>query len=159
MNELLRYKNIIIGAIIIAVFFFVGKNLNANYNTKKEEIRLKENTIEEGRNTIIRWNKLEQEYKILSKPFFRNDTLSLKTLVEEKAQDNQIDISSLTIRSIDKDFYWEAIVKINFSCPYTNYKKFISSLEEKSIEINRIRMSYSKDGLKTEAELRGIVLK
>ncbi len=159
MNELLRFKNIIIAVAVVAIFAFVGKNINDNYNTKKEDIRLKENVLKEGEITINKWVKLDQEYKVLAAPLFTGDTLALKTLVEQKAQDNGVEISSLTIRTIDKDFYWEAIVKVNFSCPYNNFKNFIRSLEEKSVEVDRLRMNYSKDGLKTEAELKGIVLK
>ena len=41
MNELLKYKNILITIIIIVVFAIVAKNLNDDFIAKKEELKLK----------------------------------------------------------------------------------------------------------------------
>lgn len=159
MNELLRYKNVILFLVIIIVFVIVGKNINDHYTQQKLDLEVKEAELQQGKKTMQRWENLGGEYSRITLPFFKGDVLPLKTLVEEKAKDNEVEIVSLSVRTTDEDFYWVATIKVNFVCPYMNFLRFIDSLEEKSIAIKTIRIKESEGQVEVNADLEGIVLK
>ena len=159
MEGILKYKNAIIALVIIVAFAWVLNNLNSYYILKQEELEAIQLELENGKRTIEQWDKLQRDFDQLGKDFFVKDTLLVKRFVEESGRTNQVEIVNLNVSNADKDFYWEASMKVIVICHYNDFVKFIKSLEGKKISVNAARIGRIEDKIRAEVNLNGVVLK
>jgi Na+-transporting NADH:ubiquinone oxidoreductase subunit NqrC len=160
MKELLRYRNIFIGIIIVVVISIIIYKIQANYSLEIKKIEAQQAELEKGREMLEEWSALEGRYQQIAGGFLQRDTLFFKKMFEEKAKNLGIDISSLSISQKERDDYWETSAKIVFTAKYNKFLEFVKSLAEKKIEIERVKLAGSPDNIiRIEAELKGIVIK
>ncbi|MFH1505129.1 MAG: hypothetical protein ABIH08_07085 [Candidatus Omnitrophota bacterium] len=159
MKEILRYRNLILGLIIILTFGILLRSIFSHYSLEKEKLKLKQKIAQESKNTAKSWENLKQKYEGLKFNFLRGDTLAFKKIVEEKAQSAGIDIASLSISRLDKEYYWEAEMELEIVCFYKDFQEFIASLEEKNIEIERLKITNCDRNVRVNASLKGVIIK
>ena len=170
MNQLLRYKNILLGALIIAVFSIIINNIYTHYSWELSKMEDKRKELEDGKLTIAQWEKLGKERKGLKSTFFSNDPGVFKQFVEEKARDTDVNISAIRIEPKDEDFFWTVTIGLDAICYYKNLTDFIKLLEDKKVKISSLalitnyRRSPSKNTsydsrIKITASLEGIIIK
>ena len=155
------YKNIIAGLTIIIVFIIVIRSIFSHYSLQKEEAAAKIRESEKKELIIERWEKLKRNGDEMDNVFLAEDTLLFKKVVEEKAKASNINITSIKTSTIEKDFYWETIMQLNIACAYNDFITFARGIEEKSIAIERAKISRSEwgSGIEVNLSLRGVILK
>lgn len=165
MNELLRYRNIIIAVVIAAVFSLIIYSIYVHYSEQLDELKAKRLELQKGKETIARWGILQQRYGELNRWLLRGDTARFKQFVEEKARLSDIYMTSLNLGREDKDFYWKVSIDFEANCFYRDLIKFARLLEEKKVKIvsavigkqsGRAQMS---EGIALRGRLEGIVVK
>ena len=158
MKKILQYKNLILGIVIIFIFGIITRSISSHYSLEKEKLKIQESKLQDNKKITEKWKNLEKEYKELSKKFLNGGVLVFKKSVEEKAQASGVDIISLSISRADKEFYREEIIKMNLEGSYKNFRDFIKSLEEESIEIERLKIVEAERKIKVELDLKGIMV-
>ena len=159
MNTILRYRNILIVAVIIVVFVMVIRAIHTNYSQQIEEIKAQQAVIEKGIETLEEWGRLGGEHSRLRAEFLKKDVLLFKRFVEDEARSAGINIESLRLSQDDQGFYWEAAIRLNTVCTYKSFATFISSLEEKKIQTEDINISSLDDNIKVELSIKGVIVK
>ena len=170
MNQLLRYKNILLGALIIAVFSIIINNIYTHYSWELSKMEDKRKELEDGKLTIAQWEKLGKERKGLKSTFFSNDPGVFKQFVEEKARDTDVNISSIRIDPKDEKFFWTVKISLDAVCYYKNLTDFIKLLEDKKVKIRNLALisNYRRtqrgdvmydSRVKVTASLEGIIIK
>ena len=159
MNNILRYKNIIVAVIIVIVFFILIRNRWSKYSQEVKSLKAKEVQLQKGKETIDKWNKLSREYVQKRRAFLEKETSAFKKYIEENAQRSGVDISSLKVSNADKGFYWESRMNFNAVCSYPDLVKFTRAFEEKNIGVESIAITRSGGGISITAALKGFVLK
>jgi len=160
VQSILQYRNSLIASVIVIIFLIITRSIFSHYSLEKRKLEIKKRNLKEAKATIEEWDKLEEEYKELEKSFLQGDTLVFKKAVEEKAQIENVDITSLTISRVDKDYYWEAVMDLEAVCLYKDFKDFIKSLEEKNIETQELNIAGTDtEQIKVKTSLKGIIVK
>lgn len=164
MNEILRYRNIIIGVLIIAVFSLIIYSIYAHYTDQLQTLKAKRLELQKGSETIDRWYAIQNEYAALGRELLRGDSGVFKQFIEEKARASNIYITSLNIGQEDRGFYWKVAMDFEADCFFRDLIQFSRLLGEKkvkivSIVINKKAMQEKKEGIVLRARLEGVVIK
>ena len=156
-----QYKNIFIGLAIIIIIAIIAQSVFSHYSLEKEKIASKMQELKEGERTIKRWQKLSLDDEELNKSFLAKDTLFFKKFVEEKANNFGIKITALKTTNIEKDLYWETIMKLGMACSYRELVDFIKAIEEKSVVLQKIKIVSGKDvrDERVDLTLKGFIIK
>ncbi|MCF7908023.1 MAG: hypothetical protein K9L86_04020 [Candidatus Omnitrophica bacterium] len=159
MKELARYKNIVVSLFIVLIVAISLRSIYSNYSLKLKKLSEEEVQIKEAKDIIFEWINLNSKLEQLRSQFLEKDTILFKKLVEEKARLAKIDLPSLRLSRIDKDSYWEVRVRLNTTCPYSNFVEFVDSLADKNIEVVTASLSGDREKVAVDAEIKGVVLK
>jgi len=160
VKDVLQYRNSLTASAIVLVFFMIIRSIFSHYSLEQRKLKIKRDALEKNKSTIEDWAKLEKEYEALKENFLQGDTLIFKKAVEEKAQSQSIDITSLTISREEKDYYWEAVMNLEAVCLYEDFKDFMNSLEEKNIEVQQLDIAGTDtEQIKVKVSLKGIIVK
>ena len=156
-----QYKNPLIGIAIIITFAILVQGILSHYSLQRDEIAAKIRELEEGEQTIMRWQRLNLDAEELSRSFLTKDILSFKRFVEEKANFFGIRITSLKTSSLEKDLYWEVAMQLGITCSYKGFIEFIKAIEEKSIIAEKIGITSGQNvrDEKIGLTLKGFILK
>lgn len=160
-KALSQYKNPLIGFAIVIIFAIIAQGIFSHHSLEREKIASKMQELEEGEQTIMRWEKLRLEAEELDTSFLTKDTLFFKKFVEEKANSFGIKITSLKTSNVEKDLYWEATMHLGMVCSYKEFTDFIKAVEEKSVVVEKINIISGqnvRDG-KVDLTLKGFILK
>lgn len=159
MNDILRYKNILISALIIFIFWTVFNNILKKNSNQSRILKRQEKILTEGEENIKKWEDLNTEYSRLQTEFLRGDILNFKKFVEESAEKFKFKISSLNVSHTDKGTYWEVSLQLRSSSRYKNFVSFLKAIETKKIQVDNLRLLDSYGNIKTDLKLRGAVYK
>ncbi len=165
MNELLRYKNILVAAVIIGVFGVIIYSIYSHYTSQLNDINAQFAELAQGRQTIAKWDALERQYRELGQVFLSKDVTLFKQYMEEKAQATDIPIESLSMSREDQGYYWKASIRLQGICTYKNFVEFLKLLEEKKILLEQITLEGVEESgglgsrVRIEASFQGVILK
>jgi len=165
MNELLRYRNIIIAVVITAVFSLIIYSIYDHYTGQLDVLKAKRLELKKGRETLARWQAVQNRYVSLGQKLLRGDTAMFKRFIEEKARLSDIYITSLNMGREDKGFYWKVSIDFVATCFYRDLIKFAQLLEEKKVTITSIILDAKsqrgeiEESIVLRGRLEGIVIK
>ncbi len=161
IRVLSQYKNPFIGFAIIIIIAIIAQDIFSRYSLEEEEIASKMQELEEGWQTIMRWENLRSEAEELAMSFLTKDTLFFKKFVEGKANSSGIKIISLKTSNVEKDLYWETTIELGVAGSYKNFTDFIRAIEEKSVVAEKIRITSGQNvrDEKIDLTLKGFILK
>ncbi len=159
MNIILRYRNIIIGAVIIFVFVIIIRNIHTNYSQQLKDVERQAEILEEGKKTLEKWDKLGLEYSSLTGKFLKKDVLAIKKYVEDKARKAGLAIDSLSISQKDQEFYWKVTLRLKTVCSYKDFSSFVKDLEDKRIQVKDVRVKALENNIRVDASVEGVVIK
>ena len=94
MNEILRFKNIIIALLIVVVFSLIFYHIYKHYNNTLGELENKFEVLKEGRLTLAKWESLKKEQGHLRASFLSGEPTEFKRFLEEKARDAGVYVNS-----------------------------------------------------------------
>ncbi len=152
MDEILKYRNIIIAVILIAVFVTLNYSIFSHYTEELAKLDQRTKELEDGRETLKRWEVVKKDRKEIAKMFLSGDTSVLKTFIEESARENNIMINSVNVSRQDKDYYWIAELVLEARGYYRDFVEFISLMESRKVSIDTLSvLSGSRD--EDDAEL------
>lgn len=159
MNEILRYKNVLVAIAIVLVFWMSFRNILSKHSLAQQALETKREEFEEGKKVIKKWERLVSEHEKLKKGFLQKNILSFKKFVEEQAQLSGIDISSLSVSHKDKGQYWQVTMHIRAISFYKQFVNFLRAVEKKRIEVVQIKILDRYGEISMDMRLRGVVLK
>lgn len=161
VKALSQYKNVLFSIVIIVVFAVLIQGTFSYYSLQKKEIAIKLQELEEGEQTMMRWERLHLDAEELGKSFLAKDTLFFKKFVEEKANSLGIRITSLRTSNLEKDLYWEVTMDLGMTCLYKNFINFMKAIEEKSVVAEKIKITSGQNvkDEKIDLTLKGFILK
>lgn len=159
MNDILRFKNILISVLIVFIFWMVINNILKKNSQDKLLLGIQEKTLAEGEKTIKKWQTLSIEYSKMQGKFLQKDILFFKKFVEESAKNFEIDIKSLNVSHSDKGEYWEAALQLRSASSYKNFVGFLKAIEKKRVQVESIRIAEGYGDVRTDLRLKGIVYK
>lgn len=159
MKNFYQHRNLILALAIILAFGVITRSIFSHYSLEREKIKARQSAFMKNKSTVKKWKSLKGEYENLKLSFLRGDTLAFKKTVEEQARDAGVDITSLSIASEDKKYYWEAVMELEAVCPYNSLKSFVSSIEKKSIETRKLEIRGDEENVKVGASLKGVIIK
>jgi hypothetical protein len=150
VKDILRYKNILLSIIIIAVSIFVIKGLWTKHSLIIKDLEKKMSDVEKGKLLIEKWNKVSNEYDGLKKNFFMKDQEFFKNFLEEKTKNYGINVTYLSPTRKQENFYSEMSFSLRATSEsYATIVNFLNALEEKKviIEILKVRGAENKKRL------------
>ena len=161
LKALSQYKNSLLSIVIIIAFAILVQGTLSYYSLQKNEIVVKLQELEEGEQTMIRWQRLGLDAEELEKSFLAKDTLFFKKFVEEKANSLGIKITSLRTSNLEKDLYWEVTMHLGMACSYKDFTDFIKAIEEKSVVVKNVSITSGQNvkDEKIDLTLKGFILK
>jgi len=161
LKALSQYKNSLLSIVIIIAFAILVQGTLSYYSLQKNEIVVKLQELEEGEQTMIRWQRLGLDAEELEKSFLAKDTLFFKKFVEEKANSLGIKITSLRTSNLEKDLYWEVTMHLGMVCLYKDFINFMKAIEEKSVVAEKIKITSGQNVKDEEIDLtlKGFILK
>ena len=161
MNEVLRFKNIIIAFIIVGVFSIINYSIFTYYRQQFDMLDAKQQQLENGKATIRKWQALEKQYQDFDSVFLVRDVAIFKRFVEAQAQESGVFVVALNTANEDKGFYWEARITLDATASYRDFVEFVELLERRKIGTDGLTLSTrpDKDEVNIQATLRGVVLK
>jgi len=161
IKALSQYRNPLIGFAIVIIFAIIVQGIFSHYSLEKEEIASKMRKLEEGEQTIMRWERLSLDAEEIGRSFLTKDTLFFKKFVEEKANSFGIKITSLKTSSVEKDLYWEAKMQLGMDCSYKDFTAFVKAVEEKGVAVERVRIISGQNvrDEKIDLALKGFIIK
>ncbi|MCM8832112.1 MAG: hypothetical protein NC918_07980, partial [Candidatus Omnitrophica bacterium] len=114
----------------------------------------------EGKKLFEEWQNAVSKYDNLANIFFEKDPSLFKKFVENKASDSGIKINSLTITQKDEERFLVVNLNLSVLSFYKDLLKFLQSLEEKIIIVERMNIKKSTSRvLQSEIVLKSFVLK
>ena len=150
MKDLLRYKNILLSIIIIAVFIFVIKGLWTRHSLVIADLKTKASDLEKGKLLIEKWNEVSNEYDRLKDGFSIKDQVSFKKFLEEKTKSYGVNVTYLSPSRKQEDFYSEMSFNVKaISDSYATIVSFVSALEEKKVIIETLRIRNAEEKKKS----------
>lgn len=159
MNEILRYKNVLVGIAIVLVFWMAFRNILSKYSLAQKALETKREEFEEGKKVIKKWERLVREHEGLKKGFLQKNILSFKKFIEEQAQLSGMDISSLSVSHKDEGRYWQVAMQIRAVSSYNQFVNFLRAVEKKRIGVAQIKILDRYGEISMDMRLRGAVLK
>jgi len=142
MNNLLQYKNQIIAAVIVFVFFFIAKGMIADYSSKTKALDQKRSELLQQKRAVERYDSVSSEYDSLIEKFARSDSRPLRLRVDELARKYNITINKSAPAREDKQIYIEVGVNLALAGSYKGLAQFLSSVEDAGMFIDNIKISY-----------------
>ncbi|MFO8052374.1 MAG: hypothetical protein R6U54_00205 [Candidatus Omnitrophota bacterium] len=159
IKDLLQYKNIIVVIVVIIAALLFVHNSYSGYQSKLEKIKDKKKGLEQAKIELKRWETAKDKYNQLTDDFFKDDSITFKRYVEEKARNTKVTIDSLRTSRKEKDFYQEAAIQLGLDSSYKNLVNFIRELEEKSIDIKSMSLQKARDKkLKSDLDLKAVLV-
>lgn len=161
IKSISRYKNILAAILVVIVFIGVNYNIFSKHSMEMEKLESEVKKINEGKKIIKRWGKTKADYKELSKVFLTEDAMAFKQFVREKANFFNTDIRSLKASYEEKDDYLEVPIHLKIIGFYKDFVGFIKAIEEKTIEVNNVRITRRKgsDVVDVDLSLKGLIIK
>tara|TARA_B100000315_G_C14537493_1_gene569196 strand:- start:166 stop:666 length:501 start_codon:yes stop_codon:yes gene_type:complete len=155
-----QYKSSVIAFLIVAVFVLINLNTFSRHSVEMGELESEVEKLEDGEKTIKKWLAVRAGYKKLNKVFLTDDTMTLKQFIREKAKLFNTDIRSLKASYEKKDEYLEAPIDLRIVGFYGDFVDFIKAIEEKTIEINRFKITRKKGSevIDIDLSLRGLII-
>jgi Tfp pilus assembly protein PilO len=159
-----KYKNIIISAGIIFVFYSIIMNIHKNY---KENIKTIESQIKEWDKKIPLSQKIldtEERLKQINANLLDN-FFSFRQLIEKIANQKNIEIHSLKPSSkYEKESFLEMEVELVAKGSYPNFTNFVEALDKyPSIGVKELDINRDKEGdpnnLKIKLKIAGLIKK
>lgn len=159
MAELAKYKNWIIGIIIIVLSFYYVKWRIDKHSSLQRQFQKKEKELEKGVETIKRWRKVVNEAETLEKKIFFKSDFNFRNFIENTAKENNINLDFIKPSYNNEDNYIVITLAIAFSSPYKNFMNFISQCEKKSVLIENLGISSHRDKRVVTLNIKGYVKK
>jgi len=160
MNYLLKFKNILASIAIGVIFVVINFSTYSRNNLQLKKIDSDLEKIKEGKEAILKWNKIRRDYKGLEDVFLIQETMPFKQFVRLKARQFDIKINSLKASFVEKDEYLESPMEVVVTCSYDNFVAFVEALEKRTVEIKRatIKREKKEDEISAELYLVGLVV-
>jgi hypothetical protein len=165
MDDILKYRNILIAVFIVAVFCTLNYSIFSHYTEEFVKLDKKIEELKEGKVTIVQWESFKKAHQALMTVFLSGDPAGFKIFAEAHARDSNIQISSINMSRKDEKYYWLAELIFEASGYYRDFVDFIELMERKKISMTTITLTNEgrnagDDGeLYIRCALSGVIIK
>lgn len=137
---ILPYSNIIVTAVIIAIFFLAIKGVLAYYPSRLKELTKELKEAKEGKVMLKKWEKISKDYEEVKEKFFP-EMYFYNEYLEQALKENSINIVYPEPSRRNRGNFTETSLSFSSRVPYSGFIDFIRFLERKNIQIENVIIS------------------
>jgi hypothetical protein len=132
MKELLKYKNIIVAAVIVIFFLILFRMTYSSYSRRMQKLDRELKEIQKKEKLIKDAIKFNKEVKKLKSKFFEGNILDAKSIIEEIAAKNNVVINLVKPQFRGEEGEYALVdLSLNVEAEYRDLISFLRTLEQR----------------------------